>query len=172
MGAMHHLLVVDDERAICEVIKAGFEASGSYRVRCATNKHDAVAALRHRPFDLALIDIVMRENAGSDVEALAGELRVPVLRMTGHPDVICKTFDQGVPVLAKPFRIGDVIGAVDQLLADAERLQRDLAQSMSVGRALRSKSRTGLAATPLEWGEAAVQWHRLCARVLKDPRTR
>jgi DNA-binding NtrC family response regulator len=108
-SALHHILVVDDEADICEVVKTGFEAGGKYRVDCATNRLDAFAALRRRPLDLALLDMLMRENAGGEIEAFAGEMRVPVLRMTGHPEIMRKSLAQGLPVLMKPFRVGDLV---------------------------------------------------------------
>lgn len=165
---MHHILVVDDESDICDVLKLGFEADGHYRVRCASNRLDALSALRSKPLDLALLDILMRENAGADLEALAAEQHVPVLRMTGHPDIVQRARQQGVPILAKPFRISDVVAKVDRLLLEAERLHREIQENIHTGRELVSKAQADLAATQLLWAEMTMRWQRVCRRVLKD----
>src|SRR5690348_10172796 len=162
---MHQLLVVDDVPDICDVVKTGFEAAGTYRVFCATNKAEACTALRRRP-DLALLDMLMRENAGGEIEALAGELHVPVLRMTGHPDIIRKSLDQGLPILMKPFRIGDLIETVDHLLAETLRLQQRLLENVQASQRLADEARAGAAAGELLWGEFAEHWRRMCQRAL------
>jgi DNA-binding NtrC family response regulator len=163
---MHQLLVVDDEPDICDVVKAGFEATGRYRVFCATNKLDADAVLRRQPLDLALLDMLMRENAGGEIEALAGELHVPVLRMTGHPEIMRKCLDQGLPVLMKPFRVGDLVAMVDHLLAEAVCRQRALQENVQPSPRLADEARAGAAAGELPWGEFAERWRRICQRVL------
>ena len=163
---MHQLLVVDDELDICDVVKAGFEARGSYRVFCATNKLDACAVLRREPLDLALLDVLMRENAGGPIEALAGEVRVPVLRMTGHPEIMSKSLDRGVPILMKPFRVGDLVDTVDRLLAEAACLQRALRDNVAAGRRLTDASRASVAARSVLGDEFAQRWQRLCQEVL------
>lgn len=162
---MHQLLVVDDEPDICDVIKAGFEAGGRYRVRCATNKSDAFAALRLERPEMALLDILMRENAGVEIAALAAELRVPVLRMSGHPQIVHNRRMHDLAVLAKPFRIVELMTKVDRLLAEAGELQREMAQHMRTTQLLVD---AGAVAPPLAWHEAAARWERLCRRVLQD----
>jgi DNA-binding NtrC family response regulator len=163
---MHQLLVVDDEPDICDVVKAGFEARGSYRVFCASNKLEACATLRGKPLDLALLDMLMRENAGSDIEALADELHVPVLRMTGHPEIMRKSLDQGLPVLLKPFRVRDLIHMVDQLLAEAYSLQEALQKNVLAAQELAAHARARSAAGELLWDEFSKRWTRICQRVL------
>jgi len=165
---MHQLLVVDDEPAICDVVKTGFEARGSYRVYCASDQRAAFVALRRQPIELALLDMLMYGGASRQIEALAGELHVPVLRMTGHPDVIRKSLDQGVPILMKPFRVGDLVEKVDHLLAEAHRLQQALAGSVLAGRQLADKSRANAAADALHWDEFAGHWQLLCRQVLGE----
>jgi len=158
---MHTLLVVDDEPEICEVVKLGFEARGSYRVHCASDKGAALAALRRQPPDLALLDILMYGNAGAEIEALAGELHVPVLRMTGHPDVMRKSAAQGLPVLMKPFRIGELVATVDLLLAEAFRLRRASAENVRTAQQLADHARVNPAAD-----QFAEHWRRICERAL------
>ncbi|HJT06659.1 MAG TPA: response regulator [Stellaceae bacterium] len=163
---MRTLLVVDDEPEICEVVKLGFETRGSYRVHCATNQLDAFAALRRQPPDLALLDMLMYGNARGEIEALAGELHVPVLRMTGHPDVMRKSRAQGLPILMKPFRIGELVDTVDRLLAEAFRLQRALAENVRTAQHLADHARANLAGSDFPWDQFAECWRRVCERTL------
>ena len=163
---MHQLLVVDDELDICDVVKAGFEARGSYRVFCATNKLEACAVLRRQPLDLALLDILMRENAGGEIEALAGELHVPVVRMTGHPDIMRKCLDQNLPILMKPFRVSVLIEMVDYLLAEAVCLQRALQETVQASQRFAGEARASAAVGEFLWGDFAEHWQRICQRAL------
>jgi DNA-binding NtrC family response regulator len=163
---MHQLLVVDDEPAICDIVKIGFETRGSYRVHCASSKPDALAALRRRPIDLALLDMLMYGNPGGEIEALAAELRVPVLRMTGHPEIMRKSLDQGLPIVMKPFRVGELVEIVDSLLAEAVRLQQMLRENVQASKELADAFHASSAAGAFLWGEFAEQWQRICQRVL------
>jgi len=162
---MHQLLVVDDVPDICDVVKIGFEARGTYRVFCASNKVEACAALRRGP-DLALLDVLMRDNASGEIAALAGELHVPVLRMTGHPEVMRRSLDQGLPIVMKPFRICELVDTVDRLLAEAFRLQRALAENKRTAQHLADHARASLAADEFPWDQFAECWRRVCEQAL------
>ena len=167
---MHQLLVVDDEPAICDVVKLGFEARGTYRVHCASNKRDAFAALRRGPIELALLDMLMYGDAAREIEALASELHVPVLRMSGHPEIMRKSLDQGLPILMKPFRVGDLVDTVDSLLAEAHRLQQALQENVQASQRLAEASRANMAAGAFPWDQFAERWQRICRRVLPPDR--
>src|SRR6185437_1370559 len=159
---MHQLLVVDDVPDICDVVKIGFEARGTYRVFCASNKVEACAALRRGP-DLALLDVLMRDNASGEIAALAGELHVPVLRMTGHPEVMRKSLDQGVPILMKPFRVGELVEKVEQLLVEALRLQQTLTGNVRAARQLTDESlASAVVGDDGRWDHFVDHWQHVC----------
>jgi CheY-like chemotaxis protein len=56
---MRHVLVVDDDIAVSEVIRMGLDADGTCRVTCAASAEEALAlAQRDRP-DAAIVDAAM-----------------------------------------------------------------------------------------------------------------
>ena len=64
---MKNVLMIDDEKEFCMVVKQNLEMKGDYRVEIAMDgKSGIAAALRHKP-DLILLDIIMPGMGGFDV---------------------------------------------------------------------------------------------------------
>ncbi len=102
---MAHILVVDDQADICEVLKAGLETAPEFYVSCCNSGPEAVAILdEYRP-DFAVVDMLLPGLAGVDVAQWAIDRRIPVLFMTGNPDTARELLDAHVPCLIKPFRL-------------------------------------------------------------------
>jgi DNA-binding NtrC family response regulator len=104
-----HALVVDREEAICQFVRAVLEDIG-VDVTCAAGAAAARILLhRRRRFHLALVAVILPDDAG---EALAAELAaraVPVVLISGHPDGIRRGPASGFPFLRKPFRAKDLL---------------------------------------------------------------
>jgi two-component system response regulator PilR (NtrC family) len=75
---MANLLIVDDERSICEMLDIAFRKSG-HRVETATSVAEARGKLRDGIFDLIIADIKMPKETGLD---LLREVR------ESHPDTL------------------------------------------------------------------------------------
>ncbi len=117
---MPHVLVIDDNTEICELLAELLQMSGGYRVTTASDAAAALAAAeRDRPA-LALVDAVL---PGSPCLQLAAEMRrrgIPVIVMSGAPGVL-ETLDQRQwPLLAKPFSLAGLLDACRSVLARAE----------------------------------------------------
>ncbi len=103
------LLVVDDNSANCDVLSRRLERLG-YSVEIAENGRDAMAALRTRPFDLVLLDIMMPEMDGYEV---LGQIKtdedlqhIPVVMISGLDELegVAKCIQMGAEdYLPKPF---------------------------------------------------------------------
>lgn len=106
------ILVVDDDRAIGELLAEVLESQGHAVCAIAGTEDEAVeAADRWRP-DLVIADL--RLGAGSGLSALARivQLRpVASVLISGTPTFI------GRPVLQKPFREADLLRAIDVAFA-------------------------------------------------------
>ncbi len=64
---MKKVLMIDDEKEFCMVVKQNLEMKGDYRVEIATDGKSGIsAALHHKP-DLILLDIIMPGMGGFDV---------------------------------------------------------------------------------------------------------
>lgn len=84
------ILLVDDEAGFTELLKMNLERSGAFEVRIENDSTKAVAAAREFSPDAILLDVVMSEMDGGDVQAQlqANPLlaRIPVVMLTALVD--------------------------------------------------------------------------------------
>ncbi len=116
---MRHLLVVDEERAICDVVKMALEADATCRVSRAATAFDAVSVLRRDRPHGAIIDFCFRSPLGLTITSQALSLGVPVLLTTADLKTREALRANGVPFLAKPYHIRDVVKETHLLLEQA-----------------------------------------------------
>lgn len=85
---MANILIVDDERSICELLEITFRKDG-HRVEIATRAEAARRALESKIFDIIISDIRMPDMSGVDLLAYAKELSPSTifLLITGVPTV-------------------------------------------------------------------------------------
>jgi two-component system, OmpR family, response regulator len=124
---MRHVLVVDDEPAICELVQLALEADGSCRVTRASSVGDAVALLQRDPPDAAIIDAILPQLSGLQLASQFLDHGVPVLIVTGEPATREKLEDIGCPHLAKPFPINVLVAETSALLDEAVQRRAQLA---------------------------------------------
>ena len=60
---MATILVVDDDRQVCDLLKQVLEDKG-YNVHCASNGVEGIKEYRGHPADLIILDILMPEKEG------------------------------------------------------------------------------------------------------------
>jgi two-component system, OmpR family, phosphate regulon response regulator OmpR len=114
-----HLLVVDDDRRIRELL-ARFVAKDGYRVTLAGNAAEAWSHLRHFAFDLIVLDAMMPGQNGFD---FATELRrssdVPILMLTARAeaDDRVRGFEAGADdYLTKPYEPRELLLRIASIL--------------------------------------------------------
>src|SRR5690242_13207062 len=79
-----HLLVVDDDRRIRDLLSR-FLSSEGYRVTTAETAMDARAKLNGLSFDMLILDVMMPGESGFDlVTAIRGDSNVPILMLTAR----------------------------------------------------------------------------------------
>jgi DNA-binding response OmpR family regulator len=115
-----HILVVDDQSDICEVLKAGLETASEFFVSCCNNGENAVAILDEHQPDFAVVDVLIPGIPGVDVAQRAIDRKVPVLFITGNPETARDLVGARVPCIVKPFRLDYLIEQVRQHLQDRE----------------------------------------------------
>ena len=105
------ILVVDDDQALRNILKASLERSG-YIVITASNGREAIEQFKRNAVDLVLMDIMMPVMDGLTACAELRELTdVPIIMLTAlnRPDDIVKGFDFGADdYIAKPFTFREV----------------------------------------------------------------
>lgn len=124
---MRHVLVVDNEPAICDLVQLALEADGSCRVSSASTVDEAVALLRRDPPDAAIIDAILPQASGLQLAGQVLERGVPVLIVTGEPATRQRLDSIGCPYLAKPFPINVLVAETKALLDEAGERRAQLA---------------------------------------------
>lgn len=115
------VLVVEDEKDIVSIVKRGLERQG-YRVFTAPNLSDANTWLDHHFEDLTVLvtDFYLAGGLGTDLVTRVREQKpkLPVLVISGnpeHPDLQAIQRDSNTALLAKPFRIHELLGSMDAI---------------------------------------------------------
>ncbi|MBV8149796.1 MAG: response regulator transcription factor [Candidatus Eremiobacteraeota bacterium] len=113
------MLVVDDELGLRELLEYGLRQAG-FRVRSAAGAADALRALRERPPDLIVLDVMLPETDGL---ALLPEIRrlttAPVVLLTARTEIAEKlaAFSAGADdYVDKPFDLEELIARLRTLL--------------------------------------------------------
>jgi DNA-binding response OmpR family regulator len=124
---MRHVLVVDDEPAICELVQLALEADGSCRVTRASGVDEAVALLQRDPPEAAIIDAILPHSSGLQLASQVLDRGVPVLIVTGEPAMRARLESIGCRYLAKPFPINVLVAETNALLDEAAQRRAELA---------------------------------------------
>jgi len=117
----NQVLVVDDDRRICELVSRMLERLGHEPIVVRSGK-SAVDECERRNFDLILLDLEMPEMNGQQVfETLRDkEADLPVVFMTGYRTEELATSigpDRAVGFLAKPFPLDKLRTTMESLLS-------------------------------------------------------
>ena len=118
-----HILIVDDDRRIRELLKRYLSESG-YRVTAAEHAAEARARLQGMSFDLIVLDVMMPGESGLD---LTRDLRrtssVPILMLTARGEASDRIdgLERGVDdYLAKPFEPRELLLRIGTILRRAQ----------------------------------------------------
>ena len=116
---MYHILVVDDEAKIREIIKkyAVFEG---YRVTEAANGMEAIDLCRTEPFDLIIMDVMMPELDGfSACREIRKYNRTPIIMLSARGEEYDRIhgFELGIDdYVVKPFNIRELLLRIRAIL--------------------------------------------------------
>ena len=113
-----HVLVVDDEPGICNVLR-GYLEKDSHTVVTAGNGSEALEKFRNARFDLVITDRAMPKMNG---DQLAGAIKKiepaePVILLTayaGHPEILSPDIDL---LLSKPSSLSEIRQAIRRVMA-------------------------------------------------------
>lgn len=112
-GKPAHVLVVDDEPPVVEVIRDILEANG-YQVTATLYSSEALELIKRRHFDLVFLDLVMPDVDGAELFKYIREADkdLPVVIVTAYPDsqLMEKAMEHGpFLIIRKPFVIEDIL---------------------------------------------------------------
>ncbi|HEY2618514.1 MAG TPA: response regulator [Acetobacteraceae bacterium] len=101
MASRFHILIVEDEQLIVEVLNGTLEFE--YHVSSAATVRDALAFLRTSRVDVVLLDSILPDGCGVEVARAAEAVGAAVIEMSGYPEVMEGLQRSGRPHLCKPF---------------------------------------------------------------------
>jgi two-component system OmpR family response regulator len=111
-----HVLVVDDQAEICDLIREVLEEAG-YRVSTAVNGRTAQKLMQGEAFQVAIIDVLLPHGvSGRKIAEEARAAAIPTIMITGSLTMRDELEGSPFPVLMKPFRMSELTGLIRQLL--------------------------------------------------------
>ena len=116
--SMIRILVVDDEKPICDLIDLNLSSAG-YHCTTVQDGAEAIAIIEKDEFDLILLDIMLPGADGYDVMEYVRPLGVPVIFITAKHEV--KDRVKGLKLgaddyLVKPFDVVELLARVEAVL--------------------------------------------------------
>lgn len=116
---MYQILLVDDDRQICGLVKRYLEQAG-FSITAAGNFTKASRLLEEGFFDLAVLDIMLPDGNGHELARIArDEYSLPVIMMTARGDIDdkSKAFRGGADdYIVKPFDPNELVLRVQAVL--------------------------------------------------------
>ncbi len=114
-----HILVVDDEKKIVDIIKAYLEREG-YRVTTSYDGRSALQAARSTRPDLIILDLMLPEISGWDIcKELRKNSGIPIIMLTARDDTAEKIIGLELGAddyITKPFDPKEVVSRVRAVL--------------------------------------------------------
>lgn len=115
---MIKILIVDDEKPICDLIDINLSAAG-YHCKSVQDGLSAIDLIEKENFDLILLDIMLPGADGFDIMEYIRPLHVPVIFITAKNDVRDKV--KGLKLgaedyLVKPFDVVELVARIEVVL--------------------------------------------------------
>jgi DNA-binding response OmpR family regulator len=132
MEGNHKILIVDDEKDLCEILQFNLESEG-FNIDIA---HSAEEALKKpiEKFDLILLDVMMDGMSGfkaANIIRKDRKLKTPIIFLTakGEENDILTGFNVGGDdYISKPFSIKEVIARIKAILKRGSRTETETEQ--------------------------------------------
>lgn len=125
---MIKILVVDDEKAICDLIDLNLSSAG-YHCSTVQNGLEAIDRIERENYDLILLDIMLPGADGYDIMEYIRPLGVPVIFITAKHEV--KDRVKGLKLgaddyLVKPFDVVELVARVEAVLRRYNKTEQQL----------------------------------------------
>ena len=116
---MNRILIIDDDKALCELIKRSVQAENIEADFCNTGK-EGLQKLREQEYQLVVLDVMMPGMDGFEtLEEIRKEYSLPILMFTSKNDSLSKV--RGLRAgaddyLTKPFDMDELIARIASLI--------------------------------------------------------
>ncbi|MFN2168155.1 MAG: response regulator transcription factor [Anaerolineae bacterium] len=123
-----HILVVDDEPSIREVVSLYLKRSG-YQVRTAADGQEALDMLAREDFDLVVLDLMMPKVDGLEItRQLRTDRDTPIIMLTARSEEIDRILGLELGAddyVTKPFSPQELVSRVRAVLRRVQRTEED-----------------------------------------------
>ncbi|MCM1102085.1 MAG: response regulator transcription factor [Clostridium sp.] len=125
---MIKILIVDDEKPICDLIDINLTAAG-YQCKAVQDGLQAIDLIEKENFDLVLLDIMLPGADGYDIMEYIRPMKVPVIFITAKHEV--KDRVKGLRLgaedyLVKPFDVVELVARVEVVLRRFNKTKKNL----------------------------------------------
>ncbi|MCI6552047.1 MAG: response regulator transcription factor [Lachnospiraceae bacterium] len=125
---MIKILIVDDEKPICDLIHLNLSAAG-YHCTYVQDGLEAIDRIESEAFDLILLDIMLPGADGYDIMEYIRPLGIPVIFITARHEV--KDRVRGLKLgaddyLVKPFDVVELVARVEAVLRRYSKTEQQL----------------------------------------------
>jgi DNA-binding response OmpR family regulator len=114
-----HILVVDDDADICELVEAALTREG-YKVTTANNTSEMRQVMARTPINLVVLDIMLPDGNGLDeMRRLSAQSDICVIILSGKGEPVERILglESGADdYLAKPFHVHELIARSGSIL--------------------------------------------------------
>lgn len=110
------ILLVEDEPSLRDTISDVIDSAG-FRIEVAATYADGLVLLNGSRPSLLIANALLPDGDGQELAEVARRLGVPTLLVSGYPQDEAEA--RGVPFLAKPFRIADLVRMIRTLIEGA-----------------------------------------------------
>lgn len=114
MSGRPHILVVEDDALVAEVIAAALD--DDYITSVVESSAAALDLLSGGGIDLILLDCTLPAGIDRMLIPAADRMGLPVVFMSGDPQRMEGLAAQPRPFILKPFTLGDLVAAVERAL--------------------------------------------------------
>ena len=125
---MVEILIVEDEKAISDLIRINLSMAG-YSCTTAYDGKEAADLLENRNFDLVLLDVMLPEISGFELMEYIRPMSIPVIFITamGSLDNRVKGLTSGAEdYIVKPFEIAELMARVNIVLLRYKKTDKQL----------------------------------------------
>jgi DNA-binding NtrC family response regulator len=112
-----HILVVEDDPLVSEVVVDALD--GIYQTSCAETAAAALTRLRAGGIDAMLLDCTLPGGLDPHLVPTADQSGVPVILMSGHPDMVESVPGASRPFILKPFSLTALLTTIERVVLAA-----------------------------------------------------
>src|SRR6478609_8909711 len=114
MTTRSHILVVEDDPLVFELVQDALD--DVYRTSRAETAAAAIECLRAGGIDAMLLDCTLPGGLDPHLMPTADQSGVPVILMSGHPDMVEQVAGATRPFILKPFSLTALLATIERVV--------------------------------------------------------